>query len=196
MKNPINSSQVLAVEPAKHSLIKKSCKYCQCDVYSSNTTNYRSHLHHNHPAIIYAGVQDSSVSSSSDLNDAESQLLSGKSAKSPVEKRKRQVESVDEVPQSKLHQKKLTSSFICQKYVSPYPAKSKFKKLLDCKLIFTIVRDFYFFSLVEDKGFLEFVAGLDHRYTVPSRRTLVRSLLPEAHAAVLTKLKTLLNNVE
>jgi len=80
--------------------------------------------------------------------------------------------------------------------VLPYPLHSKRKKILDMKLLFMIVRDFQPFSIVEDQGFLDFVAELNPRYKPPSRRTIVRSLLPEAHALVLEKLKSILQNVE
>ena len=36
-------------------------------------------------------------------------------------------------------------------------------------------------SIVEDKGFQKFVAALDSRYELPSRRTIMQSLLPDKY---------------
>ena len=36
-------------------------------------------------------------------------------------------------------------------------------------------------SIVEDKGFQKFVAALDSRYELPSRRTIMRSLLSDKY---------------
>jgi len=50
---------------------KATCKYCELEVYGSNTTNYMTHLKNNHTAIMDPKVQESSVSSTSDRTDLE-----------------------------------------------------------------------------------------------------------------------------
>lgn len=52
------------------------------------------------------------------------------------------------------------------------------KQQLDDLVVKMIVKDMQPLSVVEDEGFRELVAGLDPRYTLPSRRDLVRTHLP------------------
>lgn len=44
-------------------------------------------------------------------------------------------------------------------------------------------------SVVEDKGFKKFVKILDPRYEIPSRRTVMRKILPEKYKDIKIKLK-------
>ncbi|KAK4322167.1 hypothetical protein Pmani_007078 [Petrolisthes manimaculis] len=52
------------------------------------------------------------------------------------------------------------------------------KQQLDSLVVKMIVKDMQPLSVVEDEGFRELVTGLDPRYTLPSRRDLVRTHLP------------------
>lgn len=75
-----------------------------------------------------------------------------------------------------------------------YPKKSTKRKMIDDALIEMIVTDLQPTSVVEDNGFQKFVSVLDPRYELPSRRTVVRSLLLEKYTSVKQKLKMELDN--
>ncbi|KAK3892777.1 hypothetical protein Pcinc_003365 [Petrolisthes cinctipes] len=55
------------------------------------------------------------------------------------------------------------------------------KKQLDDLVVKMIVKDLQPLSVVEDEGFRELVTALDSRYTLPSRRELVRTHLPRLY---------------
>ncbi|XP_005102535.1 zinc finger BED domain-containing protein 4 [Aplysia californica] len=63
----------------------------------------------------------------------------------------------------------------------PYDPHGQKKRALDTLLMEMIAADLQPFSIVEDRGFLRFVKGLDPKYSLPSRRTLTRSLLPQLY---------------
>ncbi|KAK3872140.1 hypothetical protein Pcinc_022761 [Petrolisthes cinctipes] len=51
-------------------------------------------------------------------------------------------------------------------------------------------------SIVEDYGFQKFVSGLDPRYEMPSRRKIMRDMLPSAYNSAKASLKKLLEEIE
>ncbi len=75
-----------------------------------------------------------------------------------------------------------------------YPKESTKRKNIDNALIEMIVTDLQPISVVEDNGFQKFVSVLDPRHELPSRRTVVRSLLLEKYTSVKQTLKIELDN--
>lgn len=57
-----------------------------------------------------------------------------------------------------------------------------------------IIKDLQPFSIVEDEGFKELIAGFDSSYKLPSRTTLSRTLLPEKYNLVSEKIKLILQD--
>ncbi|XP_076028560.1 zinc finger BED domain-containing protein 4-like [Oratosquilla oratoria] len=62
-----------------------------------------------------------------------------------------------------------------------YPDGSEKKKNIDSHLLKMIVSDMQPLSLVENKGFQEFVKVIDPRYVLPSRRELMRTQFPSLY---------------
>lgn len=60
---------------------------------------------------------------------------------------------------------------------------------IDEALVNMLAIDLQLASIVEDSGFLKFLQVLDPKYHPPSRRTIMRSLLPAQHEAIGQKLK-------
>ena len=59
-----------------------------------------------------------------------------------------------------------------------YKHGSPRKTLLDRDLLLLFVQDLQPFSIVEDKGFRQFINDLDPKYQLPSRQEIARTLLP------------------
>lgn len=58
------------------------------------------------------------------------------------------------------------------------PVIASKRKLLDRQVLRMIVKEYYPFSIVEDREFIKLVNMLNPGYTLPSRKTLSKSLLP------------------
>lgn len=71
-----------------------------------------------------------------------------------------------------------------------FPINSKKAKIITDKLVEMIAVDYQPFSIVEDRGFKNFVAELDNRYTLPSRKTLSHILVTEMYESIKMQLKT------
>lgn len=70
------------------------------------------------------------------------------------------------------------------------------QKRLDSLLLKMIVSDFQPFSVVEDKGFREFVTALDPSYAIPSRWIVTKDLLVTAYNKAVDQVKELLSTAE
>ncbi|XP_073835857.1 E3 SUMO-protein ligase ZBED1-like [Musca autumnalis] len=79
---------------------------------------------------------------------------------------------------------------------SQYDSTSERKKAIDTALISMICSDIQPFSIVEDKGFQDFVKCLDPRYVLPSRNTLKNIHMAEMYRVAKEKLKFILNDME
>lgn len=79
---------------------------------------------------------------------------------------------------------------------APYKKSGERWRILNFFLLKMIVSDFQPFSIVEDKGFREFVQELDPRYELPSRKHVSTSLLTQNYNACMKKLKNQLSNIK
>ncbi|EFN72128.1 Putative AC9 transposase, partial [Camponotus floridanus] len=76
-----------------------------------------------------------------------------------------------------------------------YDKNSQRKKDLNRKLAIMIAKDFQLLSIVEDKGFIDFIKALNPRYAIPSRKIMTNSILPECCEIAKQNLKDLLEKV-
>ena len=82
---------------------------------------------------------------------------------------------------------KISTQMTLQESVSfskKYPRDSSRCKKLDNALIEMIATDLQPSTIVEDPGFLKYTTLLDPRYEPPSRRTIMRRILPEKYTTV------------
>ncbi|KAK3863764.1 hypothetical protein Pcinc_030486 [Petrolisthes cinctipes] len=95
---------------------------------------------------------------------------------SEVEEKRRQATMAASTA-SRSRQATIRESFI-NKGRGKYPEESPKAKAITSKLLKMITLDLQPVSIVEDPGFKELVRELDHKYEIPSRRSLMRSKLP------------------
>ncbi|XP_060847297.1 E3 SUMO-protein ligase ZBED1-like [Rhopalosiphum padi] len=69
------------------------------------------------------------------------------------------------------------------------------KNNIDKSLVKMITADYQPLSIVENVGFLEYTKKLQPLYTPPSRKLLTTKLLPDQYNIIVSKLKSMLNNV-
>lgn len=82
-----------------------------------------------------------------------------------------------------------------QSTVEAYIQKSKVsgrsKDKIDCALLKMFYNDFQPFSIVEDRGFREFVSELNPGYQLPSRTVISKTLIPAIYEECQNKTKEL-----
>ena len=71
----------------------------------------------------------------------------------------------------------------------PYPHTSKKTNSFSRELMLFIIRAMHCPSIVDNPHFIRFVRHLDPRITIPCRRTITHSLLPEIYNETVNKLK-------
>ena len=76
------------------------------------------------------------------------------------------------------------------------PTSITCQKRLNGLLLKMIVKDMQPFSIVEDEGFREFLAALDPSFSLPSRTTLTKELLPDMYNTTVIRLKEALKTAE
>ena len=76
-----------------------------------------------------------------------------------------------------------------------YPHNSSRRSAIDSALVSMIVNDMQPVSICEDQGFIQLVHQLDSRYPIPSRRTLMREMLPKRYDEKRLEIQTVLNDV-
>ena len=104
-------------------------------------------------------------------------------------KRKTEKQSSNESSQQPTLQQSLQQS-------QPYQRTSPRCKKLDNALVDMIALDIQPTSIVEDEGFLKFIKAIDTRYEPPSRRTIMRSTLPQRYESIKDSLMSQLGSVE
>lgn len=72
----------------------------------------------------------------------------------------------------------------------PYDKSSAKKQKLDSSLVWMLATDMQPAQVVDDQGFRRFVKDLDPRYELPSRRTIMRDMLPSLYREEIDKLNT------
>lgn len=137
------------------------CLVCKDKLkYNGNTSSMTKHLRTKHP-LEYAEMREESVPAAAGIPDGQ-----------------RQAEGT--LQPTLLQTIQRTES---------YKNGSPKKKELDRLLMSMIVQDLRPLSIVEDKGFKEFVHGLNPRYELPSRRVLTRTHLPALYEEEVQKVR-------
>ena len=77
-----------------------------------------------------------------------------------------------------------------------YTRESLRRKKINDALLSLLAVDLQPASIVEDKGSLSFLRVMDPKYQPPSRRTIMRSLLPEKYESVKQELKAKLGEIK
>uniref|UniRef100_A0A182PWX0 BED-type domain-containing protein n=1 Tax=Anopheles epiroticus TaxID=199890 RepID=A0A182PWX0_9DIPT len=76
------------------------------------------------------------------------------------------------------------------------PPSAEMKRDLDETLLIMICKEYYPFSMVEDKHFQTFVKKLHPTYELPSRKTLTNALLPTINEKTMLEVKNKLNQAK
>lgn len=76
------------------------------------------------------------------------------------------------------------------------PVSTLKQRNLDNQLIKMIVKEYHPFSLVEDSEFRTFIKMLCPGYSIPSRKTVSNSLIPQLYLSTMEKIKILMSNVD
>lgn len=71
----------------------------------------------------------------------------------------------------------------------PKPLGASRRKIIDQQILKMIVKEYYPFSIVEDREFVKLLNLLNPGYTLPSRKTLSKSLLPTMYNEIYDKVK-------
>ncbi len=148
------------------------CKLCfRRFKTSGNTSNLRDHLSRKHEKEYSIVIQ-----SSEDSNQNENASTTAEETKSKTN--------------SKMNIWNTLQNMI------PMRQNSVESRRIDLKLLLMIARDYQPFSIVENKGFLEFVKELNPRYKMISRKTLTDNLLPKCVAVVTEELRIMLEKAK
>ncbi|XP_063050592.1 E3 SUMO-protein ligase ZBED1-like [Engraulis encrasicolus] len=136
-----------------------TCTTCKVPISfkGGSTANLHRHLKNKHPTLRLAEVRRVQEQPTLHQAQPEEEARAG-------ERRQRSVAPPEQVPMTNfLHR----------------PMNAVWQKNLDEKLVKMIASDLQPFSIVEDKGFREFTKALNPSYTLPGRKALSQSLIPE-----------------
>jgi len=76
----------------------------------------------------------------------------------------------------------------------PKPVGASRRKVIDQQVLRMIVKEYFPFSVVEDREFIKLIGMLNSGYTLPSRKTLTTSLLPVMYNEVYEKVRNDINS--
>ena len=167
---------------------KVVCNICKISLaYNKSTTSLMKHLSTRHK-MKYLEAQEAK---DKEYPDVKSQSLFFPSASTqPEADRPTETTSKHKIPLVQQSVKGLMEKKMA------YHEDSPRKQSIDKMIAEFVAIDMQPFSVVEDKGFRRIVNALDPRYTLPSRRTLTRSLLPDLYWEQYRQLKTELDAAE
>ncbi|XP_072400709.1 zinc finger BED domain-containing protein 4-like [Diabrotica undecimpunctata] len=165
---------------------RAKCNMCsQVLSYKTSITNLRQHVQRKHPSITFQeSVQCKSVKDQDSVPIDNDETGDGKKI------------SDTEIPSTSgacLEIPKKRKLFQSQLQVSKKVNLTQ-KKIIDAKLLNLIVKDIQPFSIVEDEGFREFCDAVG--YTLPSRKTLTKTLLPAKYLETLNKTREIMATAE
>lgn len=181
---------------------KAKCNICKSTFsYKTSVTNLKSHITRKHPSIkfqqterIQGGGQRSNGGECEQEQPRTSKESEGirpdPSSLSSI------LITTDSEPSTSKASSVVTS--FRQQSISTYVPRKislSLQKRLDQLLLGLIIKDFQPFSLVEDKGFREFVTTLNSGYKLPTRKTLSNVLLPAVYEEIRLKVSDILKDV-
>ncbi|KAI7792078.1 putative zinc finger BED domain-containing protein 1-like [Triplophysa rosa] len=163
------------------------CNICKnsFSTKAGSTSNWRRHLKSSHPTVLLAQVrtetEDDSpaaagaVSTTSTSSAGPSTALAGMLTTSTTSSTPAPTTIQGPVRPRRSQQQTSMSSFVTR------PMDPLRQSKLDEALVRMIACDFQPFSIVEDKGFKEYSHLLDPSYSLPSRKTLSKTVMPRLY---------------
>lgn len=97
---------------------------------------------------------------------------------------------VNIVPSSSRKRPRTLHEFLVERPLSAHQKKLYYNLILNL-----VNKDLQPFSIVEDKGFMELIAGFHSAYQLASRTTLTRTHLPETYSIVAEKVRLKLKDI-
>lgn len=168
------------------------CKLCKnlSSNQGGSTSNMMRHLRSQHPTVLLTNTQ---AEAEGDTDPAEDPAAAGTStagttggAATAAAAGGTSSTSATATPATvRKRQRQTTMGAFIKKPMAPHQ-----RQKVDNALISMIAKDFQPFSVVDDEGFKEFTAALDPSYTLPSRHTLSRKMLPALYDKVRAELMT------
>ncbi|KAJ8709373.1 hypothetical protein PYW07_009199 [Mythimna separata] len=186
------------------------CKICQSKLsYKSSTSNLKKHLERKHPTIQFVTSKPTSSDSSQPLITQPSTSTSVPSTSTTIPsdstcrsndngqpsnstnngdggERAKTSWPLIFAPSKPAH---LNPNQNITRYINRKLTPNE-KKNLDRLLMQLFIFDYQPFSIVQDRGFRAFVAGLNPSYQLPDRKVLSNSLLPALYETCLAQTKT------
>lgn len=153
-------------------------KVAQCDLcgqsqsFKTTVSNLRKHLERRHPTVSLPKIRDNIAENSTSLKVPPIDTPSTSSS----------VVRVDETPGCSFQ---ISNHFISQPKKIPESQKRKFDKLL----LDLFITDYQPFSVVDDKGFKNFVSALNPGYQLPNRKTISNSMIPAEYEKCMNVVK-------
>ncbi|KAL4091755.1 hypothetical protein QTP88_026397 [Uroleucon formosanum] len=175
--------------------INVKCGLCRSKLKNnrSSTSNLIRHIKSKHPTINLLNrntrVLEENVD---DPNDAPSTsttntIVSTNLVVNPT-KTSSQIPSNDHALNSRPQSFRFVNNSISQ-YLSK-PVGASRRKVIDQQVLKMIVKEYYPFSIVEDREFVKLINLLNPGYKLPSRKTLSKSLLPIMYNEIHDQVKT------
>ncbi|XP_050314913.1 E3 SUMO-protein ligase ZBED1-like [Anthonomus grandis grandis] len=173
--------------------------YAKCNIckkiisYKPTNSNMRKHIKTNHPPVANLTSQTNYSSNKTVDANGHNSAINEPSIPSTSTSNDNLITCVDVEVQarqpsiSKPKQQKI-SSFI------PRKLGVSANKIITDKLLKMFTQDYQPFSMVQDRGFNDFVKTLNPSYDIPNRYTISKSLIPARYEEVLLKCRSLLAN--
>ncbi|CAH2002487.1 unnamed protein product [Acanthoscelides obtectus] len=162
--------------------LKAKCKYCSQNISIANGSlgNLSRHMKAKHPTLKTVAEREIQGPLADGQNlDNVPHLLEPQPATSNMQ---------DERVNTAVHLKyPVSSSTLREYFVRPVPSSKA--KNLDLQLVRMIVKEYQPISIVEDKEFKKFVNMLNPGYSLPTRKTISQTLIPNLYLSELEKLK-------
>ncbi|XP_076296265.1 E3 SUMO-protein ligase ZBED1-like [Lasioglossum baleicum] len=180
----------------KKSPTSATCLLCKRDYKSAhNTTNLHEHLKRKHFTILQANQNP---------NGEVAEMIDGDDTPATLTQEVRPVASTSnatdtsqnaDVPTNTMQNRQINFRQLTLRTVANELPQSKILKLHNLAVAM-VCKDLQTLSMVEDKGFIEFVRELEPRYQLPNRRTLGRTILPKVYANVKSRILENLKQTE
>ncbi|XP_076670787.1 LOW QUALITY PROTEIN: E3 SUMO-protein ligase ZBED1 [Andrena cerasifolii] len=165
------------------------CLLCKREYKNAgNTSNLHEHLKRKHFTVLEANRErDQEAAESIDIDEpvipgTVIQDITPVASTSNAYLRAQNADLPTTAQRPQVHLRQLTL-----RTISNDLSQTKIMKLNNL-VVAMICKDLQTLSIVEDKGFIEFVKELEPRYQLPTRRTLGRSILPQVYADTKNKI--------
>lgn len=176
---------------------KVKCNICKRDFkFSGNTSNLHFHLRRKHLTFSVGEKILENLETEEELDNSEIAVTSIKDVPSKEGScTTREVNVGASTSTSEIEHPKKKFKQAALAFKTAHMSETRRKKI-DRLVIEMICKDFQPISVVEDTGFKNLIQELEPRYSLPSRRTIGRTLLPDLYSQIKTRLLSILRNIE